>query len=307
MTVRSCRCSTFVLVNGTHPDADPTPKDILMNDPVSPPPTPVSSRRLRHLTQLMMQDSVFIYLCFSEDSAGVFNARRGVSTLVNRVSKGEVGTLIAKGIVCEFSRSSRGVRYARGGRNKRAGTNAADRRRAKFLEADRFFQVAPDTEPQAMTVNLGESPLGWLARRKNAAGKPYLTDDEVAAGERLRADFERAQLGPAVTQDWRRFLAPGAKGAGGSAQDRDVDGGAEAARQRVMDALVDLGPGLSDAALRTCCFLEGLEMVEAKMSWSARSAKIVLKIALQRLADHYLRANPATKNGEIRAWQAPSP
>lgn len=272
-----------------------------------PSPAPVSSRRLRHLTQLLMQETTFVYLCFSEESAGVFDARRGVSTLVNRVTKGEVGTLLSKGIIREFARSPRGVRYARSGTRAYRGKTAADRCRAKFLEAERFFQGAPGSRPRAMTVNLGESPLGWLARRKNAEGKAFLTDDEVAAGERLRADFERAQLGPGVTQDWRRFLAPGANGQGSSAQDRNVDDGAEAARGRVMDALGDLGPGLSDAALRTCCFLEGLETMEAKMSWSARSGKIVLKIALQRLADHYLRVDPATKNGEIRGWQAPPP
>lgn len=283
------------------------PKDIPMNAPLAPNPTPVSSRRLRYLTQLLMQDSTFIFLCFSEESAGLFDARRGVSTLVNRVTKGEVGTLIAKGIVSEYARSPRGVRYARAGRKIQRARTAADRRRAKFLEAERFFQGARDAKPESMTVNLGESPLGWLARRKNAEGQAFLTDEDVAAGERLRADFERAQLGPTVTQDWRRFLSPGGTGSGTSAQDRSVDGGAEAARQRVMDALNDLGPGLSDAALRTCCFLEGLETVEAKMSWSARSGKIVLKIALQRLADHYTRMDPATKNGEIRGWQAPPP
>lgn len=255
----------------------------------------------------MMQDKTFIYLCFSEECAGLFDARRGVSTLVNRVTKGEVGTLLAKGIVCEHARSPRGVRYVHAGRKNTRGRTAADRRRAKFLEAERFFQGTPDARPERVTVNLGESPLGWLARRKNAEGKAFLTDAEVAAGERLRADFERAELGPGVTQDWRRFLAPGGQGFGASAQDRSVDGGAEAARQRVMDALGDLGPGLSDAALRTCCFLEGLETVEAKMSWSARSGKIVLKIALQRLADHYIRVDPVTKNGEIRGWRAPSP
>ncbi len=276
---------------------------------VSAPPSPthVSSRRLRHLTRLLMQDNTFIYLCFSEDNAGIFDTGQGVSTLVSPITKGEVGTLLARGLVHEFTRSPRGVRYARSGSTARRGQTAADRRRAKFLEAERFFQSAPDARPATMTVNLGESPLGWLARRKNAKGKAFLTDEEVAAGERLRADFERAQLGPGITQDWRRFLAPGAKGAGGSAQDRDIGDGAEAARRRVMDALSDLGPGLSDAALRTCCFLEGLETVEAKMSWSARSGKIVLKIALQRLSDHYLRVDPSIKNGEIRGWQAPPP
>ena len=49
----------------------------------------------------------------------------------------------------------------------------------------------------------------------------------------------------------------------------------------------DLGPGLGDMALRCCCFLEGLETAEKRMGWSARSGKIVLRIALQRLRRHY--------------------
>ena len=63
--------------------------------------------------------------------------------------------------------------------------------------------------------------------------------------------------------------------------------GALMARDRVMKALTELGPGLADVALRTCCFLEGLETCERRIGWSARSAKVVLKLALQRLAEHY--------------------
>jgi len=40
-------------------------------------------------------------------------------------------------------------------------------------------------------------------------------------------------------------------------------------------------------ALRCCCYLQGLEIVEKRMGWSARSGKIVLRIALQRLRRHY--------------------
>ena len=63
--------------------------------------------------------------------------------------------------------------------------------------------------------------------------------------------------------------------------------GPRAARERVTRALSALGPGLSDVALRVCCFLEGLEACERRMGWSARSGKVVLKIALQRLSEHY--------------------
>ena len=63
--------------------------------------------------------------------------------------------------------------------------------------------------------------------------------------------------------------------------------GPRAARDRVFDALSELGPGLGDVALRCCCFLEGMEAAERRMGWSARSGKIVLRIALQRLKRHY--------------------
>ena len=61
----------------------------------------------------------------------------------------------------------------------------------------------------------------------------------------------------------------------------------DGAGRRVLSALHDLGPGLGDVALRCCCYLEGLEAAERKMGWAARSGKIVLRIALQRLKRHY--------------------
>ncbi|MBT8457155.1 MAG: helix-turn-helix domain-containing protein [Alphaproteobacteria bacterium] len=133
--------------------------------------------------------------------------------------------------------------------------------------------------------NLAESPLLALARRRDKGGDPFLSDDLVAAGERLREDFELAQMGPRIAQNWDRFLTAGDRGAfdGGSGPAH----GPAAARARVTDALADLGPGLGDVVLRCCCFLEGLEAAEKRMGWSARSGQIVLRIALQRLRQHY--------------------
>ncbi len=67
----------------------------------------------------------------------------------------------------------------------------------------------------------------------------------------------------------------------------DLPRGPAAARDRVAAALTDMGPGLSEVALRCCCHLEGLEAAERRLGWSARSGKIVLRIALQRLKRHY--------------------
>lgn len=136
-----------------------------------------------------------------------------------------------------------------------------------------------------MRLNLAESPLGVLSRRRDKDGEPFLTADLVTAGERLREDFELAQLGPRVAQNWERFLSGGDRGH--YRPDAGHAGGSDKARARVAAALRDLGPGLGDMALRCCCFLEGLEAAEKRLGWSARSGKIVLRIALMRLKRHY--------------------
>lgn len=137
---------------------------------------------------------------------------------------------------------------------------------------------------------VAESPLNVLARRKDRDGQPFLPDPLVRAGERLREDFELAQMGARTTQNWDSYLTGGcisgvSEGAGG--------GGTGAARARVAGALRDLGPGLGDVVLRCCCYLEGLERVEKRLGWSARSGKIVLRIGLQRLKRHYDRLGEA--------------
>ena len=130
-----------------------------------------------------------------------------------------------------------------------------------------------------------ESPLIALARRRDRDGKLFLDETLVAAGERLREDFELAQIGPKVAQNWDLYLTGGGRGSFGNSP--HVGNGSSDARDRVARALSDLGPGLSDVALRCCCYLEGLELAEKRMGWSARSGKIVLRIALQRLKRHY--------------------
>ncbi len=159
---------------------------------------------------------------------------------------------------------------------------------AQFGDQHRIWgekTVADNGSRRAVRYNVAESPLAALARRKDKTGTPFLTDDLVAAGERLREDFELAQMGPRVAQNWERFLTGGSRG--GFANDSGVGDGPTGARDRVSEALRDLGPGLGDVVLRCCCYLEGMETAERRMGWSARSGKIVLRIALQRLKRHY--------------------
>ncbi len=133
--------------------------------------------------------------------------------------------------------------------------------------------------------NVAESPIAVLGRRRDRDGKLFLEPDMIEAAERLREDFELAQMGPRVAQNWDRFLTAGDRG--GFRPDAGAAEGPRSARDRVALALRDLGPGLGDVVLRVCCYLEGLEMAEKRMGWASRSGKIVLRIALMRLKQHY--------------------
>lgn len=154
---------------------------------------------------------------------------------------------------------------------------------------EKLVQPGAGKAARRVRYNLAESPLTALGRRTDSkTGAPFLTAELIHSGERLREDFELSQMGPRVGQNWDRFLTGGDRG---GFSDGGGGGGSEAARSRVGAALHALGPGLGDILLRCCCYLEGLEAAEKRMGWSARSGKIVLRIALQQLHAHYERTD----------------
>lgn len=152
-------------------------------------------------------------------------------------------------------------------------------------------------------VNEAESPLAWLARRKGRDGRPMIEPEQFLAGERLRADFTFAQLGPRLSVDWSAPLAAGLGGGGGPAALADA---VVAARQRLASALTAAGTEFSGLLLDVCCFLKGLEDVERERGWPPRSAKVVLQLGLDRLARHYGLGAEARGRARapVRAWRA---
>ena len=181
-------------------------------------------------------------------------------------------------------------------RKQARATGVGDAYQDQHIEWAEKTVADADAEGGARSIryNVAESPLTMLSRRKDKDGKPFLDSDLVQAGERFREDFELAQMGPRVAQNWDKFLTMGDRGAFGS--ESGLAEGPLAARKRVSSALEDLGPGLGDIIMRCCCFLEGLEAAEKRMGWSARSGKVVLRIALQRLRRHYVE-----KHGSVSA------
>ncbi len=153
-------------------------------------------------------------------------------------------------------------------------------------------------------VNLGESPLGWLRRRQGKNGAAYLSDAEADAGEQLRRDYTMACLDARTTVNWEGMLAHVDRSAAGLAGQPDLSAHAIDARKRVERALAAVGPGLADIVIETCCRLQGLEQSERTLGWPQRSAKLVLKLALTRLAHHYkLSGSPDVRHGTY-VWSA---
>jgi hypothetical protein len=162
-----------------------------------------------------------------------------------------------------------------------------------------------DGERVKVTIDTTENPLDWLRRRKDRNGQPLVDEACYQAGERLRRDLTVAAMLPSVTSRWDglRSLTRG----GTSFDPAGASDAAIAARQRVTAALRAVGADLADLLIDVCGFLKGLEQIERERGWPPRSGKIIVNLALARLADHYglerSARGPAESRG-IRAWHA---
>lgn len=137
----------------------------------------------------------------------------------------------------------------------------------------------PRRAARSVTVNLAESPLGWLLSRG------HVSERQFDAGERLRADYERAALSPRVTMAWDAApVASTRSGAAGhgAATVTQID-----AKRRFHAAMEAVGPGLSDILWRVVCYGDGMRDAETALGWPVRAGKLVLTLALDRVAAYY--------------------
>ncbi len=193
------------------------------------------------------------------------------------------------------------TRKSRADRNISGDDSAIDAFRAQHLDLT-TRNVMTETGFSQVMFNDSESPLAWLARRKGRDGSALIDAEQFIAGERLRADFTRGHLSPRVTSSWSGT----ARVRGSGAAPAEMTDLIVASRQRVRAALEACGPEFAGVLMDVCCFLRGLEDVERERGWPSRSAKVVLQLALTRLARHY-GFRPSVRgsgNAAIRTWLA---
>ncbi len=157
----------------------------------------------------------------------------------------------------------------------------------------------PHVSPQ---VNTSESPLMRLYMRRDPCGKRLLDAEQFAAGERLRSEFEQSMMSPRITMAYRQPVSS----SGSAISDNYISNLSDSAlimRDNVNAAFAEVGPELSGILWNVVCLASGLEHAERVLALPVRSGKVVLALALDRLARHYgLKARMKPRDRDIGAW-----
>jgi Domain of unknown function (DUF6456) len=147
---------------------------------------------------------------------------------------------------------------------------------------------APGARPAATRRSVGtDAPLHVLARRSRTDGEAWLPRELVTAALRFRETWEIARIGGGLTRDWDALVTGRVAAGGGKSHPAGAPTRRLEAEQSLEAAIRALGPDLAETVLLGVCQEQGMEDIEKRLAYPARSGKIVLRIALRTLARHY--------------------
>ena len=180
-----------------------------------------------------------------------------------------------------------------------AGTATAGWLKRAMLDEDGFRAQhrVEGVDREGRAINLAESPLSRLVTTERAFLQPHHID----AAERVRVLVERAQLRTRTTMNYSGATAGGKTQRNGaeSITDMAVDA------RRTLDAIHCVLPAeCAGVVMDVCGWLKGLQQVERERSWPRRSAKLVLRIGLEQVAQHFGLGPYAVGRGRAptRSW-----
>ncbi len=244
---------------------------------------------------------------FEDDTLVVLAPRKGVTVARARIAASDGERAVARGLAqWGWEGTARRLRLTEAGHAfLRRLASGADTELDPFrAQHGEYSRRASSKGARPTLVNEAESPLAWLARRKGADGRRFLEPAQIEAGERYRRDIEQAQILQRVTASWDASVSASRRGAEAGVAVTEI---AMDARRRLARAQDAVGPDLAGLLTDVCGYLKGLETVESERGWPARSGKVVLKIALGRLARHYgigdMATGPARAKGLLH-WGA---
>lgn len=131
----------------------------------------------------------------------------------------------------------------------------------------------------------------------------FLATHHVAAAVRLESLIRRARLNPRLTMSYDPAAAGGGRQGAGNGVAEMNDTAAEA-RGKLNDLAATLSPDCWNVAFDVCGMGKGLQTIETERAWPRRSAKLVLRIALDQLAGQWgLSPYVAANHGpRTRGW-----
>lgn len=145
--------------------------------------------------------------------------------------------------------------------------------------------------------------LARLAASKEDSGAPFLLPHHILAATRLGQLIERSRIVPRVTMSYDAARVGGARGGNRAAE---VSDSAASARAK-LNNLAGILPGDCWGVVFDVCGLgKGLQVIETERRWPRRSAKLVLRIALDQLASHFGLSAAAVgrEGGAATGWHA---
>lgn len=277
-----------------------------MNIPAAKSRPPVVSRdgidreAVRLLVLLGTEGAYAIADPIEEDALIVRTGGSGISVAAGRFAAKAGRALVSADLAEAAGRHGR-LSISAAGRARLRRAAAADGE-TRYLA--QHLDLAEESAPGEGTRRLrdaSESPLAWMARRRGRDGEPLIDAACYEAGERLRRDLTTAMLMPSMSVRWGEARVDGS----GPRDPASASDAILSSRQRVRAALDAVGADLSGLLIDLCGFLKGLERIEAERHWPARSAKVVIRIALSRLAEHYglEREARGRETGRMRLWR----
>jgi hypothetical protein len=144
-----------------------------------------------------------------------------------------------------------------------------------------------------------------VARLASARGQEeaFLARHHVAAAEQLERLIRRALLTPRLTMSYDPAFA-GGHSKNSSNNVAELGDTTAEARLKLNGLAVKLGSDCWNVAFDVCGIGKGLQAIEAERSWPRRSAKLVLRVALELLACEFgLTPHSAGHHGaNTRGW-----
>ncbi len=148
----------------------------------------------------------------------------------------------------------------------------------------------------------GENGLMRLAGATTANGEAYFAPHLLQAGLRVARAGRRAALQQRVTMSYSGARTPTRNGSGFAA---DLSDEALDARNLLNRLWVALPRDCAGVLFDVCVYDKGLQQIEAERQWPRRSAKLVLRIALEQAAGFFGLAatGQGPQTGQPATWR----